>query len=178
MATLVSPATLREHLETDLKDPALQRLLDDADAAIIDRYGPHAGNVTVDQEGASRLLFLDRPATVIVSVNEYTIRDDSVPVLLAADDYRALYNSHALERLTTGTHARTLWGERIVIVYTPTDENARRTLIEIDLAKLAAKMEIGITLESVGDYQARFADYTMEYERILRRLARRRLPFA
>lgn len=178
MATLIDPTTLRQHLETDLKDPALQRLLDDADAAIIDRYGPHAGNITVDLEGAQKLLFLDRPATAIVTVSEYAIRDDNVPLVLAANDYRSLFGGHSLERLTTGTNARTMWGERVTVLYSPTDEAAKRTMIEIDLATLAANMKIGVTLESIGDYQARYADYTAERERILQRLSRRRLPFA
>lgn len=177
MPTLVSPAIVRQHVETDLGDGALQRLIDDADATIVDRYGPHAGNLTLDTEGdGGALLFVDRPAGTIVSVTEYVIRQENVGVLLDPADWRALDGGHRLERLTSGPNARTTWGERVVVVYAPSDEGARRTMMEIDLVRLAASYEPYD--ETVGDWAARRREYEAERQAILGRMRRRRMPFA
>lgn len=183
MPALIDVATARQHVETDLGDAAVQRLIDDADAAIVDRYGPHAGNVTAelgptgeygDNQGPA--LILDRPATAIVSATEYVFRADAAGVLLNANDFRLL-SPHQLERLTTGANPRLAWGERVVLVYAPSDEAARRTFMEIDLVKLAAKYE-AVSSERFGDYSATHKDYERERQGILGRLRGRRLPFA
>ena len=43
--SIVTPAQIKEHVQTDLVDAAIQRLLDDADAEIIRRLGPAATQV-------------------------------------------------------------------------------------------------------------------------------------
>jgi hypothetical protein len=178
--TLVDVATLRTHVETDLLDPAVQRLLDDADAAIVARYGPNTGNITVDLQGApfgeawpglgiDRLLFPNRAVTAVVSITEYRVREDPTGVLLDATDYRLLYGGMAIERLTTGPNGRSTWGERVVITYTPDAQTARRILLEIDLVRLAVQYT-ALRAESIGDWRGEHPDYEAERERMLRRL--------
>jgi hypothetical protein len=172
---LITAAQAREHIETDLIDAALTRLINDADAAIVDRYGPHTGDVTVDLEGEGAQIFLDRPVGAVTSVTEYVVRQDATGVVLAANDWRAL-GGHRLERLNTGTNPRSTWGERIVLVYAPADEAARRTFMTVDLVKLAAKYE-ALESEGIGDYRATHVKYERERQAILGRMRGRRLPF-
>lgn len=180
MPTLIDPVTLRLHVETDLHDPELQRLLDDADDEIVSRYGPHAGDVTedIDTRGAG-LIFPSRPATAITSLTEYTLRTDLAGVLLnPANDYRLLQGGRVIERLQGGANSALSWGQRIVLVYSPTSETARRKRLEIDLVKLALRYD-AVVQESIGDYSARDADdYQKERERLIGSLRAGRIGFA
>lgn len=172
---LLTVAQLREHVETDLDDAALQRILDAEEAAIVGRYGAHA-SATELLRGGDRLLFLTRPAQAIASVTEEVDNVFTEPsvTLLAADDYRIWEDGRYLERLATGTNPRLYWGDRVTVVYTPADETAQRTLILVQLCKLAIRYT-GARQESVGqgDYSAQEADYVAERNRLLRQLAPR-----
>lgn len=91
MAALLTPADVREHVETDLLDPALQRLIDDADTAIVARFGAHAADGAVVEEHAGNypLIFPRRPAASITAIAEYTseprsLADGAMAALSAA----------------------------------------------------------------------------------------------
>lgn len=173
MAALVNPAQAREHIETDLIDSALQRLIDDADALIVERFGPHAGQTTdilFRDMQTDDLLFLNRPLTgAPVSVTEWI--NDFSSIVLDPTDYRILYGGRALQRLINGVTARTTWGARVVVVYNPVDEAAKRTRVELDLVRLAAQYN-GLMREQIGDYMSISKDeYQGERERILDALA-------
>lgn len=172
---LLTVAQLRAHVETDLDDTALQAILDSEEGEIVKRYGAHA-SATELLRGGERLLFLTRPAASITSVTEEVdgvFAEPSVTVL-AADDYRIWQGGRYLERLTTGTNPRLYWGDRVTVVYTPADETAQRTLILVNLCKLAIRYT-GADSESVGagDYSARERDYAAERTKLLRQLAPR-----
>lgn len=176
MAVLITIAQLREHTETDLGDDALQRIIDDADAAIVARFGEHAeaGVFSADDplveqhEGGGQYVFPHRKVDTIDSVLEYIgyLGGDEVEYELAADDYRLTHDSASMLRLATGTNARSRWG-RVVLSYFPVTDISRRTRVELDLCKLALQYS-ALGSEKAGDYsQSQLGDYQTERERLL-----------
>ena len=84
-SSLLTVAELREHVQTALDDEAVWRLLDAAEAEIIE----YAGSVETQTEfvrGGGGTITTRRPIDTITSIVERT--DSYVPVTLAADDYR------------------------------------------------------------------------------------------
>lgn len=162
-ATLLTPAELRDHVETDLSDAALQRFLDSEEAEIVRRYGPHA-TASETLAGGGRWLVLARDAAAVTAVVE-TMGD--VETALDVDTYR-LWPGGRIERLGAS------WAPRVAVTYTPRDETAQRRLALINLCKLAIAYS-GLKSEGVGsgDYQATALDYTGEREKLLRALAPR-----
>jgi hypothetical protein len=179
MPPLITIAVARAHIETDLVDAALQRLIDDADAEIVERFGSHVGNLTEELErgGFGRFIFPSRRVVGVVTLNEYALASEVATVLLAANDYRVLNNGRMLERLSSGTNPRTAWGERNVIVYSTTDQSARRTRVEIDLVRLASVYEAKKG-ERAGDYSAELLEYRKERDALLGVLRHSRVGFS
>lgn len=180
--TLLSTAGLRQHVETDLPDTALQLILDSEEAEIIRRYGPHATATDVlsggewfplqmaGLSGVTGWLVLNRPAVSIVSIVQTTF-DQSL--VLAAGDY-TLWPGGRLEREGFGPNPASWWGEQVVVTYVPVDMTAQRALVLVQLCKLALAFT-GLKSESVGggDHSETTADYTVEREKALRSLAPR-----
>jgi hypothetical protein len=170
-ATLMTVSQIREHLETDLTDEALQRILNAEEAEIVQRYGAHA-TATEMLPGDGEWLVLERTLSTITSVTEIA---DSVSTVLATNDYR-IWPKGKLERLVTGTNPRTYWAPVVTVVYVPEDATAQRRGVLIRLVTLAAKYA-GLKSESVGsgDYSMSSMDYTAEREALLRSLASRKI---
>jgi len=171
---LLTVAQLRAHVETDLSDEALGRLLDDADAEIIETAG--AVDEQVDEMHHCELanvLFLSRRASAVTEVVE-TLGDGDTT--LAADDHQLRNGGTQIERLASGTNPRTTWGESVKVTYTPTAHTARRIRVLIDLVRLAVQYN-ALSSESVGDYSATQRKYEEERTSILSRL-REGLSFA
>lgn len=164
-----TPANVRARVETDLDDPALQALIDEAVEEITDRYGPYRDDdtpITVTLEGRRRKLALDRPADTITTIVEYftvsaadvefaDFSDEWVDVgeattTLATDDWRLWHAGRTLERLFTGTHPRVRWGTRIDITYQPVDDTKQRDEVVVKLTILAVNYDGTIELK-VGD---------------------------
>ncbi len=165
---LLTVTQLREHLETDLGDDALQRILDAEEGEIVRRYGSPA-LASEMLEGGDTWLVLERTPASITSITE-TVGD--VDTVLAADDYR-LWSGGRLQRLADGTNPHSDWGDRATIVYVPRDESAQRTLALIQLCKLAVAYQ-GVKVHSVaGDYSETAQEYNLERERLLRSIAPR-----
>lgn len=173
-ATLLTPTQLRDNVQTDLVDSAIQRVMDSEESEIVRRYGAHASQTEMLTGGNARL-GLSRQAASVTTVTEVA---SEVTTALAADDYR-LWHGGILERLMTGTNPRQHWGDRVTVVYVPTERNAQRTLALVNLCKLAIAYE-GVKSQGVGasDYTMTALDYRQERERILRGLASRGLVFA
>lgn len=166
---LLTVAELRQHLETDLSDQALQRLLDDADAEVVRRYGPHPPGPAVETHvGGNKYVFLRQRAAAIQSVTE-TVRN--VTTVLSSDDYRVLGGGRYLERLTSGPNPRVYWGDFVTVTFEPYDDRPQRRRVIIDLVRLALEYN---ALESVdvGDYSASSLDYQRERRRLLAELSR------
>lgn len=163
---LLSVPELREHVETDLPDSAVQALIDDADAEIVRRYGPHrdaANPLSIRLMGGHKFLFLTRPIETVDSITETA---GGVETELAADDYRVWYEGFALQRRSDGTNVASVWGEEVVIAYVPQDDTAIRQRVAIDLVRLAVQYQ-ALRNERVGDYNAAHVDYREERELLL-----------
>lgn len=170
---LLTPPQLRQHVETDLPDAALQRILDAEEAEIVRRYGAHA-TATELVAGGKRSLVLQRPAASVTSVTEVVagwIGETST--VLAPDDYRLWFGNLMLERLGTGTNPRDRWGDRVTVVYVPQDRATQRTLVLVNVCKLAVSYS-GVASQQIGgDYSEKQHDYVAERERLLKTLAGR-----
>ncbi len=192
MPSLLAPADIRTHIETDLPDVALQRIIDAEEAAIVTRFGPHTtedetfevsdwdvtqGGLSsagapwgeVFPYGASTKITLGRPAQTITTVTEWI---GVVQTVLDASDYE-LYEARRLIRVTTGSHPRMGWGHRVRVQYTPVADNARRIRVLIDLVRLELA-QTGLKGDRFGDFgTTAYDDYQTEREGILSELRRR-----
>lgn len=174
MPTIISPAILKEHFETDLSDAALQRVIDGVDADII-QFAGLLTNISEVHAQPERSLFLARPASTIVSVTETR---GGVATVLAANDY-ILWDGYRVERLNTGTNAQDTWpyntGDYVTVVYTPQDDTARRVMAAINMCKIDLQY-MGVKSQSLGDYNYTAEDAAIAKRKILATL-RRGLPF-
>jgi len=171
--SLFTIAQLRAHVITDLTDDALQDLLDDAEAAIIERHGElETQTDTFDGEINATALFLKRKAQSITTVTE-EIRtgDDYDETILDSTDYKLRYDGRVIERLTSGVNSRRTWGDVVTVIYVPVDEEAQRKRMAVDLVKLSLHYN-ALQSESVGDYKTVSVDYEKSREQILSRLKR------
>ena len=166
---MAAPTTdeVRQHVETDLSDEALQRLIDDVYSDITDRYGDDASQVDWldgrDQEG----LWLTRKASSITEVVEI---EGTTETTLAADDYRQ-EGDFLLKRRSDGTNAASRWSSRVKVTYVP-EPDARRQVVAIDLVKHELA-RTGKSSEKAGDYSAT-ANPERDRRKILRRLDSKR----
>ena len=154
-------AEVRGLFESDLGDPELDKLIDAEDAEVVYRFGEHATQVD-ELEGGHDYLYLTRPATSITSVVESIGDDDTT---LVADDYTLRDRGWSLEREPDGTNQRRTWGTRLIVSYVPVAD-ARRTLVIIDLVKLAAQHQ-GLSSVRDGDFRADLPNYQPAREAIL-----------
>jgi len=168
-ATLLSAAALRDHVETDLANDVLQRILDAEESEIIRRYGAHATQVDT-LPGGHEWLILRRTPSSFSTVVEVVATTSTT---LATTDYRH-WGGGRLQRLNDGTNQRSTWGERVTVTYVPEDRTAQRRLALAQLAALAIRYE-GVHAESIGgsDYSVTNLDYRLERERLLASLATR-----
>lgn len=177
MPRILTVPDLQEHVESSVDETALQRLLDDADQAVVSRYGSHGSATdTVEEDVETRRelrIFLSRPASSIVTVVEYT--SATLSRTLASTDYRLEFGGQALQRLSTGGTPSLSWGWRAVItMYLDQADNVRRRRVVIDLVRLAIQ-HTGLAAERAGDYNMTAAQYQSERDRILSELGGGRL---
>ena len=115
MANLLTTSEIRDHVETDLVDGALDRITDAADAEIIRRLGPLATHTQVVSGNGGRYLFLTRKSSAIVSADERVFSSDDIvdgsptDYSLETDDYSLLSDGYRVERLSSGTNASEYW---------------------------------------------------------------------
>jgi hypothetical protein len=164
---------LREHVECEVGDAALQRHIDDAEAEIDYRFGSNTSKTEVfTVEHPTKVLY---PGKRVSSVTEVVERLETSYVTgydtttLSANDYE-LTNSIRIDRLPTGDNPRTYWGDRVEVTYVPEDKQAQRDGVVIDLVKLALAFD-GYSSASLGDFDYDLKDYTATRENILARLS-------
>ena len=170
VAGLLTKEEVQQHLGSNSTDiDELQRLIDDADAEVVRRYGPHRidGSLTDVLRGGSVRLFPSQAVEGITSVTETAW--DTVTVL-SPDDYRTWYGGRMLERLSNGSHPRADWGERVELTYTPVDTDPQRRMAIIRLVQLGLQYS-GLESTSIGPYSSKSLDYTREREAILKQLS-------
>ena len=173
MAALIRADQLKEHVETDLSDDALDRLIDDADAEIVKRHGPHVTQEdTFENVAAATAIYLSRPASSITTVTEEIRNGDGAytSTVLSADDYKLRRNNLQVERLSDGTNSRTTWGDVVTFEYVPAADNARRIRVTIDLVRLAITYN-ALETEDTGDYRTASLKHEDERDALLRGLA-------
>ncbi len=165
---LVNAAMLRENVETNLADSALEQLIDDADAAVVGYCGPHNQDGPFEEilPGGSSRLF---PSRAVESVDKVTETVGTVSTDLSPDDYRSWYGGRMLERLSNGPHALPYWGGRVLLRYTPVSTDAQRRMAIIRLVQLGIQYS-GVQSERVGPYSSQSLDYTRERDAILKQL--------
>lgn len=171
---LLTLVQLKEHVEAELADAALQHLLDAADQTIEERFGAITAQVdeyVVDDnqypDGRDQSVVLTRKAPSITTVTEQLFND--TPDTLATDDYDL--RGFLLERLDTGTNPRGKWGHRVVVTYIPFDDTKQRIPVEVNLVKLELAYR-GLSSEKAGDYTMDAREYHRERESILGALKR------
>ena len=178
---------VQARVETDLDPEELQRLIDEALSEIEDRFGPiadPANPITVTRDGDRRRLDLARPidADHDIEVAEHVSSwgTGETTTELAADDFRLRNGGRTLERLATGTNARTRWGTRVDVTYVPVNDGNQRQEVTIKLVQLAVEYE-GVAIRRVGDTATTHTSgaaagnliYGQEREKLLQSLAPR-----
>jgi len=145
---------LREHLEaTALPDAALQRLIDDVEYQIDDKYGPVGVDVvelpSVDFSSIPTCVVRRKIATV-TSIVEWLDSNGSTTRTLDPSDYRV--RGYVLERLAGGPNPAYGWsGYGVVVTYRPRDDSPRRAMAIVDVAKFEVAHS-GFGSRTIGDY--------------------------
>lgn len=170
MAALLTPTQLREHVDTDRSDVVLQAILDEADADITRRYGEHAtGSETFRPQPMTDQLFLSRSVSSITTVTETSINAaGETATILSANDY-ALEGKRTLRRKAAGDNSSMTWDFKVVVVYAPVSDAARRTMVTVDLCRIALRYQAAHSVKA-GDFTVSHVDYIRERELVLRRL--------
>ncbi len=162
MPTLLDVDEVREHVESDLTDTALTRLIEDADAEIIARLGAVATATEVRSGDGLTRLPLNRVATAVTSV---VMRVGQTDYALGTDDYVLVYNGRMIERRQGSTYPDLIWHGTMTVVYVPRDETTRRTRLLIDLVKLAVNYD-GMKSADIGDARTSPLDYKTERDNL------------
>lgn len=183
MTLPITVSLVREHVDTDWTDNAVQRAIDAADAEIVRRYGDHtADRVEVHRPGPGDVfIYTDRKIGSITSITEtFTGPLGETVQTLSASDY-SLESGHTIRRRADGPHGGLFWTDgrwpswpRIVTVtYSPQDDSARRVMVELSLVQLAINYQPGVDMVSLGgkEVQMQYGDMVREREKILRQLA-------
>jgi hypothetical protein len=141
--------------DSALEDDALQLVLDAAEQEIVRAAGA-ADSATELLTVNVHQVALSRKAESITSISEQR-SPWSVPLLLAADDYRLHPDGYVVERLNTGTNPRWRWSGRIEVAYVPFDDDAIRASVQRDLVTLMETYAPGVTQETVGAWSRTLA---------------------
>lgn len=164
MTSLVSPADVRALVNTGLSDVDLQAVINRVEAEITALIGAPqtdglATEVTKTLRGEGDNLFLPTEIYSIVSIME----DD---VLLDAEEYQT-WGGGVIQRLTDGT----LWGDRCVVTYKPTDDRSKRKSVIIDLVRLVLNQS-GLKSENIADEYSYVSwdNWEREFHKAMKRL--------
>lgn len=169
--SLISIAELKQHVETDLDDDAIQRLIDDAEDEIDERHGGLESQTDViNNAELSTCLFLSRKVVSITSVTEEFISGGDVDsTVLDSTDYRVRSNNRQVDRLSDGVNPRSTWANSVIFVYVPKDETNRRVRVTIDLVRLAIQYTAS-KAERTGDFSMTSVEYEKERSQLIARL--------
>jgi len=168
---LLTLGQVRQHVETDLNDTALQMLIDAAESDIIDACGELNSEIEeFHDETLATLLFLKRKAVSVTSVIEQVKSgNDYEATTLLANDYALRHNNCMIERLADGDNPRGTWGDIVTITYEPEDERTRRKAAVIKLVKLETEYSHASSVRT-GDHSETAKDYTSERAKIINAL--------
>ena len=170
MPSLLTTDEIREHIETDLADTALQRLIDDAEAEIIQRYGAHAEGGTVTEQhvvrSGERWIYPRRDVDVGAGIVVTRQHLGSSDVTTAEASEYVVDTGGAIRLLATGP-----WSDQLVtITYTPPTDAPRRKRVLVDLVRIAVRYD-ALSSSSLGDVSVSHLGYEQERSRVLSRLS-------
>jgi hypothetical protein len=180
MPTILTVDEVREHVETDLGDDALERLVEAADQEIIDRLGVLASHTEFLEGEGLKELPLARRASAITSVVE-RIEDEEYS--LAASDYELLDDGYKLRRKQGSSYPALLWRGQVTVVYVPhggaTAELAARKKLLADLIRLDCAYRARAS-EAIGDGSYTALDHSAERSKLFQQMLtrNRRFPLA
>lgn len=193
--SLISADEVRARISTDLSDPALQLVIDQEEAEITRRYGPHSDGVTttvieqiignrgrgialVNLESGRTFLgrdsdaavFTRRPIAAVVTVKE-SLNGFVSSTILTASQYRVADEvAGVIERVSSGVRVGFL--SDVEVSYIPIDDTMERKRILMELVRIATD-RTALRAESVGgEYSYKSPeDWEEEREKLLTRLA-------
>lgn len=174
---MLTPSEIRGHIETDLGDNELQRLID-AETEAIEKHAGGTGMVTDHLEAfGQRRISLMRDASSIDQVR-VRVHPDYDEETLGADDYR-FHPPRTLVRLSGSAEPGTTWRGHVEVDYTPVADDSLRETVLIHLVQLSLEYR-GLDSEAVGggDRSVTLPDYEKERHRILSRLDGRKATIA
>ena len=178
MAPLIDTDTARALINTAIDDDSLETIITREETEMIRVFGPHGDGVATVAEtvtGHHRYnLLLSRAIASVTSIVEYLFVGDTPQTLLAAD-YFVWGAQGRITRLPQGTS----WGEYVTVTYAPTNDQALRQAVLIDLVRLVLTRRSARSwmeerhADTVGKTDSMTAPANWEQERqsILQRLA-------
>lgn len=171
MPSLLDTDAIREHVETDLSDTALQQLIDDAEAEIVTKFGAHSETGEIVEEhvvmDGERWIYprrvLDPALPVTITRQEFGSSDVTI-----ADEaeYALSATTGGIRLLATGPWA----GQLVTIEYTARTDAPRRKRVLIDLVRLALRYDAARNT-SMGDMSVSHVAYQQERNQILASLS-------
>jgi|TARA_R100000995_G_C3469252_1_gene117382 hypothetical protein len=172
-ATLLTPAEILTHVESDLATATLQRILDGEEEEIVKRFGSHAPDDSTNPSQTEKFysvhgqkfIYLGREVASITSVTETeSNKYGETSTTLSANDYE-VYDSKRLLRKATGDNSSSHWQDIVTVVYVPYDDRARRRVLLINLCKLALQYD-ATNSTSVGEVSVSTPEYNTERENL------------
>ena len=164
----ITPAELRDYIETDLSDTSLQTLIDSVDEDIDSIVGENNQRTEMFYNAdESEYINTFMPISSIVSITE--LYPDN-PMVLSADDYEI--NGRRLRRLATGGVSRETWYKYTKVVYQTVQRANIEKRVAIDLCKLSIVYD-GRGTVKVGDYSESPLNYEAERNKLLNQLGGR-----
>ena len=161
------------HIGTDLATAAVQRLIDDAEDAVITRYGAHLAQIDY-LTGGDVFIFPVRPVSLVTSIVETAADTDTT---LAANDWVLWDNGRSIKRKGDGTNPSGRWNGDITVTYTPVADPDRRKRVIIDLVRLAVIYN-ALMSKNTGNVSSEAVEYQRERNRILSELSTQRRRYA
>ena len=147
-STLIAIDDLRYHVETGLPDTALERVVDQMDALIVERHGAHTGPLTetvypYGYDGVMAYHHLDGARTVSGLASHFRVARpiDTITSITAYDGYHIGATATVVPSTEYRVEGRTLvrlmqrWPPRVVVEYTPVDNTASRQRVLIQLVR-------------------------------------------
>ena len=177
MTMLMTLEAIRKNVETSLADEALQVLIDEADAQIIKRFGPHTGDIEEVFEARHRArhgrVYEDRNTSAYIHLRRIAESVASViedgETLTVDEDYEVVSSGRAIVRVKN----RNVWKRPVTVMYTPQDDTYIRRGVLVDLVKLAVDFDAA-RARSIGGMNVSYGDFDKMQMMVLRRLQRQR----
>jgi hypothetical protein len=163
--SLVSTAEVKALVNTSMSDVNLQDVIDRVEAQIVERIGEPqteamATTITKTYRGEGFYLFLPTEIHAVVSITE----DGNA---LASSEYQT-WGGGVIERLPSESY----WGDRMTVVYKPSDDRLKRRQVIIDLVRLVLERTAMQSESIAGEYSYTAPD---DWDAVFRKTMKRLL---